>query len=133
MSTIKQNIKRIIKFFSRHNVRLEVTPNEFEKDNIAYTHVIKITSGEVNRFNDVVEKVFLNPFKMTNKIYRVCIRADFIICRECGCSNLNACLGGCAWIEEDLCSSCYKPEKKAVTRKSKKAAEFFISITGYKK
>jgi hypothetical protein len=27
-------------------------------------------------------------------------------CRVCGCTNLNACPGGCYWIKEDLCSVC---------------------------
>ncbi|OPY74738.1 MAG: hypothetical protein A4E64_02160 [Syntrophorhabdus sp. PtaU1.Bin058] len=28
------------------------------------------------------------------------------ICRKCGCSNNNACPGGCFWVEDDLCSQC---------------------------
>lgn len=27
-------------------------------------------------------------------------------CRECGCADDRACLGGCHWIEPDLCSTC---------------------------
>ena len=27
-------------------------------------------------------------------------------CRVCGCTEHHACLGGCYWVEEDLCSSC---------------------------
>ena len=27
-------------------------------------------------------------------------------CRVCGCTEHNACDGGCSWVEEDLCSSC---------------------------
>ena len=27
-------------------------------------------------------------------------------CRVCGCTDLQACEGGCWWIEDDLCSSC---------------------------
>jgi hypothetical protein len=27
-------------------------------------------------------------------------------CRVCGCTQNNACEGGCSWIEWDLCSSC---------------------------
>lgn len=27
-------------------------------------------------------------------------------CRECGCTDNNACEGGCYWVEDDLCSSC---------------------------
>ncbi len=28
------------------------------------------------------------------------------VCRVCGCSELNACEGGCSWVEKDLCSAC---------------------------
>ncbi|MGO9015141.1 MAG: ASCH domain-containing protein [Dissulfurispiraceae bacterium] len=28
------------------------------------------------------------------------------VCRVCGCSELNACEGGCYWIVDDLCSAC---------------------------
>lgn len=27
-------------------------------------------------------------------------------CRVCGCTEHNACDGGCCWVGEDLCSSC---------------------------
>lgn len=27
-------------------------------------------------------------------------------CRVCGCTQMNACPGGCYWVEEDLCSRC---------------------------
>jgi hypothetical protein len=32
--------------------------------------------------------------------------ATLRVCRVCGCSEKNACKGGCYWIEQDLCSSC---------------------------
>lgn len=32
-------------------------------------------------------------------------------CRVCGCTDLNACEGGCSWVEEDLCSNCQGKEK----------------------
>lgn len=28
------------------------------------------------------------------------------VCRVCGCTQNNACLGGCFWVEDDLCSRC---------------------------
>ncbi len=34
-------------------------------------------------------------------------------CRVCGCTDDNACLGGCYWVEDDLCSEC--AEGKDVT------------------
>ena len=33
---------------------------------------------------------------------------DLRVCRACGCSELNACEGGCQWIVDDLCSACCK-------------------------
>lgn len=27
-------------------------------------------------------------------------------CRSCGCSNLSSCVGGCWWVDDDLCSNC---------------------------
>jgi hypothetical protein len=31
-------------------------------------------------------------------------------CRVCGCTWLNACEGGCYWVEDNLCSRCADPE-----------------------
>ena len=31
------------------------------------------------------------------------------VCRGCGCTDSEACPGGCYWIESDLCSSCVRP------------------------
>lgn len=30
-------------------------------------------------------------------------------CRRCGCTDSNACPGGCSWVEHDLCSACASP------------------------
>ncbi|HKQ00518.1 MAG TPA: ParB/RepB/Spo0J family partition protein [Actinomycetes bacterium] len=42
-------------------------------------------------------------------------------CRECGCTESNACEGGCSWVEPDLCSAC-APAKPAKAKKKKKAS-----------
>ncbi|BBB91040.1 MAG TPA: hypothetical protein PKA28_10735 [Methylomusa anaerophila] len=34
------------------------------------------------------------------------LKNDIRRCRVCGCTDDNACLGGCYWVEEDLCSKC---------------------------
>jgi len=34
------------------------------------------------------------------------------VCRICGCTQNNACFGGCSWVEEDLCSSCKSDMKE---------------------
>ncbi len=31
------------------------------------------------------------------------------VCRVCGCTDDFACPGGCAWVEDDLCTSCAPP------------------------
>lgn len=43
----------------------------------------------------------------------ICWRKHFLeraqaeqVCRQCGCTQDNACPGGCSWAEIDLCSSC---------------------------
>jgi len=28
------------------------------------------------------------------------------VCRKCGCTEYDACEGGCSWVEPDLCSAC---------------------------
>lgn len=34
-------------------------------------------------------------------------------CRECGCSDDDGCMGGCYWVEPDLCSRCARPDELA--------------------
>lgn len=36
------------------------------------------------------------------------------ICRICGCWELEACDGGCWWVESDLCSACAGPEEREI-------------------
>lgn len=38
------------------------------------------------------------------------------VCRVCGCTDDNACPGGCYWVERNLCSAC-KLESEDETRK----------------
>lgn len=33
-------------------------------------------------------------------------------CRECGCTNTNACEGGCYWVTMDLCSACVEVSER---------------------
>lgn len=32
-------------------------------------------------------------------------------CRICGCTDDNACPGGCSWAEDDLCSECVETDR----------------------
>jgi hypothetical protein len=43
-------------------------------------------------------------------------------CRECGCTELNACLtilGPCWWVEKDLCCACKPNDPKPKRTKDK--------------
>jgi hypothetical protein len=47
------------------------------------------------------------------------------LCRLCGCSEANACEGGCSWVEPDLCSQCaakQQPEKSVHVPTSEEVA-----------
>ena len=41
---------------------------------------------------------------------------DFIsaVCRSCGCDDSKACVGGCSWVEPDLCSACQQRNLGAI-------------------
>lgn len=45
------------------------------------------------------------PFRGRQGLFNVPDEA-LRVCRVCGCSEFNACPGGCALVEEDLCSAC---------------------------
>lgn len=34
-------------------------------------------------------------------------------CERCGCSEMDACAGGCAWVRRGLCTSCATPGELA--------------------
>lgn len=59
-------------------------------------------------------------------------------CRVCGCTDDNACAGGCYWVEPDLCSACeklvpivkMKMMKKILVRK--RLAIFTLEVKGRK-
>lgn len=38
-------------------------------------------------------------------------RLDMPRCRVCGCTDDNACPGGCYWVEDDLCSKCAEADE----------------------
>lgn len=49
-------------------------------------------------------------------------------CRVCGCTDDNACPGGCYWVEDDLCSRCADEAKVAATQSTDRLTEFCRSI-----
>lgn len=48
------------------------------------------------------EKTILEAFEQVDKLQK----AFALACRVCGCTENNACPGGCSWVGPDLCSSC---------------------------
>lgn len=105
---LKKNLSRIKKFFSSRDIPVEITP--ISKGNAigSHTHKIEYMGGKdsAHDFNHVVQCLFLGCQPLPDNAYQ--IDADITICRKCGCSDNNACLGGCFWVEEDLCSTCAK-------------------------
>lgn len=43
-------------------------------------------------------------------------------CRSCGCTDERACLGGCWWVEVDLCSTCQRRQRDAQSLEDHAAA-----------
>lgn len=54
----------------------------------------------------------LSSWKCWQEYLLSCVENEGI-CRICGCTNDNACDGGCSWVEDDLCSSCVVKENDA--------------------
>lgn len=48
-------------------------------------------------------------------------------CRVCGCTQSNACPGGCHWVEKDLCSACERAQERAVYPIAEKNFTNFLS------
>ncbi|MFA5401230.1 MAG: hypothetical protein WC359_12355 [Dehalococcoidia bacterium] len=42
--------------------------------------------------------------------FRCSACSGFPTCRVCGCTDANACEGGCYWVKPDLCSACEDKE-----------------------
>jgi hypothetical protein len=44
------------------------------------------------------------------------------VCRVCGCTDEEACEGGCSWVEPDLCSACVDEANRAAALLSRVVA-----------
>jgi hypothetical protein len=44
--------------------------------------------------------------ELIERARRILGEAGFRYCNGCGCSDNDACAGGCSWIRDDCCSSC---------------------------
>lgn len=120
---MKKTINQLKKFFKRRGMNIYIRPLKNTKDE--FTHCIMYLSSNskknIQQFMHTVECVFAHHDKLRDDCYEIAINADFVICRECGCSDNNACLGGCYWVQPDLCSSC-APDELTDTAKAEVAA-----------
>ena len=48
-------------------------------------------------------------------------RVSTRICVGCGCTEFNACPGGCSWVGRDLCSRCHGRAKGKDTRRRRRS------------
>jgi len=85
--------------------------NKVMKTRIPYSRVIKnsvsyrLTALEYMGWTDAA-----GSYKeLTREIITIC-ESDSAKCRVCGCTQYNACPGGCYWVEDELCSNCFDPE-----------------------
>ncbi len=71
--------------------------------------------------------------EMNNKIDTEETVFDQQTCRVCGCTNDNACPGGCHWVEDDLCSKCAEESETEETEETDDTDSFsseFDSMLG---
>jgi len=73
-----------------------------EKEKAAILKKAHAPKGQTSFFDDLFNGVDLasGPDMTAESVF------DVHKCRECGCIDLNACQGGCYWVEDDLCSKC---------------------------
>lgn len=76
----------------------------------------KIVNGlPENWVDDVIDGQLLVSLSLTEGTIHDLIeevsRIDDPRCRLCGCTDYEACPGGCSWVEDDLCSACVETER----------------------
>ncbi len=123
MNKLNKNISRIKTFFRSRGVTVKIAAisDKHHKGNNSHT-IDCVSAGQTSiaTFDYLIDCIFPTAESTSAYRYAVFIDEAFIICRDCGCSDHNACLGGCGWVEEDLCSSCViiNANKKKSSKKS---------------
>ena len=68
------------------------------------------------------EDIFVTRIEAEKALSTACLEAEFLInneqrneprCCVCGCTQDNACPGGCYWVKKDLCSQCMENPEEA--------------------
>ncbi len=99
--------------------------------NLVQYHATDLTPDEISRLKSLVaraeaqelealairdglqemsEKESLSRDLVLEMIDNILTAGDGPRCRVCGCTDNNACPGGCYWVEDDLCSKCAAKE-----------------------
>jgi hypothetical protein len=101
-------ISAVRKFFTRRGASVEVQKIA-GTDGSGYTHLITGIKNP-DKVAHLLPFLFPENELRGRNVFAVEIPDDFRFCTECGCSDNNACLGGCRWVDEMLCSSCVYEE-----------------------
>jgi len=57
--------------------------------------------------SEAEEKIFCqNCQRVTRVVKNHCEACREMICRVCGCTDSEPCMGTCSWVEPGLCSNC---------------------------
>ena len=78
-------------------------------------YISDINFSECNGESEQCENKAL--WKCWQRYFREKVKSEQV-CRVCGCTEGNACPGGCWWIEDDLCSECARKPKERKNDKS---------------
>lgn len=87
--------------------RAESTPGSYGDEQLQLVLVPwRSTSMSASVIGNALETIIRSErVNFRGKSVRITIE-DLQVCRECGCTEDNACEAGCSWVEADLCSAC---------------------------
>jgi len=106
----RKNAQRIKKFLQLKGFKVSITRVSPRHAGYAeWHHVIEYDGKKGIKLLQLLQHVFAEIQTCAPDTYAVAITPDFIICRNCGCSDQHACADGCYWVEEDVCSACATP------------------------
>ena len=87
--------------------RAETTPGSYGDEQLQLVLVPeRSTSMSASVIGNALETIIRRErANFRGKSVRITVE-DLQVCRECGCTEDNACEGGCSWVDSDLCSEC---------------------------
>lgn len=73
-------------------------------------YVVHLTAEAADHFGEMEFNQFDDTQQALDWIDDLAPFEALAHCRLCGCTDMQACPGGCYWIEPDLCSACADAE-----------------------